>query len=253
MWKELAFMIPKEEELLDKLKSLGMLGFKAKRNKDVFNKDLPSDLQIDETSIETFFTFAKANEINTVFYRYKYYDPAIYLIDKDLLITYDKEENISLYEEKMAQYNKLVLEQDYNRPYSLTLLVLYNNKWVNFEIEECWISELGIMDDVEEAIKYVLQKDIDFDKINAENEKEAIENLWNYVYNDKTFQICTNQTMRKAYADNLEKLVPDLVEPLMNDRGFVSCLVARNFVELCWRFFKNDDTTVPYEVVINLK
>jgi len=229
-------------ELVNLLESAGIMAF------EVVEIDLSRKanlIVLASDDINTFIKFCLKNEIQTLFYFYGYYDAENYIINLDELFV-DEEEKyknkvFKFLSNGIADYNSIVSDMDFAKPYKLWIYCIYKNYTAAICIDDDWIAEMGIQTKDEKLHDLMIENDNRIQKVVEEKEADSDaeeeklrEELKAFIMQDANFKRCTNRDARHSYITSLLEKKQyrkyDGMFPLVRDKT--------TFIEEVWSDFR---------------
>ena len=153
-----------------------------------------------EADAENFLECCLSLGINTVFYKYKYYNILDFTVTDELLNEHtDSKQEFSFCQKWANQYNSITDKLDYENPYSLclfasagaiTMVCIIDNEWMEYEKAEdalCSFQE----EHEEELLEFFEYKE----------GPTLVDELRDTLLEDKEFRYCTNKMDRARYLD----------------------------------------------------
>lgn len=216
---------------------------------DVFNVTIqPNEKNVIQfKSFDNLLVFAKKHNIDTLFYQYIYISENDLIIDEDIIHDFARNfinnscNTIDIINKKVEEYNKKVYELDYEKPISLEIYFIYQG-FLYFTVEDdYWFIEKGFQSP-KTAIIDIAEKNIEkiSDEIAISNEirNKKREELRETLFNDKNFQNCTNQQLRRAYMQKLVRNNKDIYDLFFYNGGSWYDISPLAFAEEVWREYK---------------
>lgn len=222
--------IAREQELKERLDSIGLFGL---RINDI--KDKP-DVQLD-VGLDEYIDYLSRKNVDTVFYRYQYYDIEDYTIDKEMI-----KEDVCCEEQREELYLRIELHNekmqalDYENPQKLFLMANVDGKMVSMHLKNPWLDEMEIEESYDEIYLQYLEE---LAGKKREYEREYKKSVYEYLLKDEKFALCTNQSLRRDYADTLWVKHHNLFAEHLS-KGILECTnyKLRNMVETAWKLIK---------------
>lgn len=165
-----------------------------------------SNRKVSFDSFSMFSDFVINQSISCIFYKY------VFLSKEDCIITKDNDEFDDEYyyrykalKKYIDKYNSIVENVDFNRAFCVTLFCVYNGYIFEYE-EYCdWFEKEGL-ETSDNALQKMIEEhenDVDKERTLVEKEiREKREEVKKIVIDDAGFQVCTNQSLRRRYAEN---------------------------------------------------
>lgn len=216
-------------------------------------------------SVERFIEYLKRRNISTIFYKYYYYNIDEYLIDDELLESYElaKDETEEIIK-KIQKYNDEIAENfDFNKPKLLLLATPpESNILTCMYVSDPWLApdeetgEEKINTSPEAALdKMIYPHEDDLKKRivdkNAKNQyiKASFKKkLFTFLVNDSKFSLCSNKTLRREYLHNFKEYQPELtLTPKQWGREW-NPYGYRSFFEITWKLKKQGHITYTEDI-----
>jgi hypothetical protein len=189
-------------------------------------------------SIEEFINFADELEVKYLFYSYIYYSAENFIIPEDKFLDYPSE-----MQEEIKQRNVKIEDIDFDRPFSLTLIVSKERMNYLLDFWDDWLEDFGIgnpetdLDSLKEKYQTQISEII---KKREENTERKLENLRELILKDPKFKDCTNFGLRKEYLSSILKKEDMNEYPvILLDKGKLS-EKAINFINNTWKIYKKN-------------
>ncbi len=224
-----------KEQLIVVLNSMGL---------DVYEtlSDVDPDNSIELQNFDEFCRFIKNHQIDTVYYHFSYILPECLQIDDDTTNNLKfKDYMIETLSEEIENYNNSVLKLDFSKPYSLSLYCAYQNFIYFIEEDDYWFKDEGF-DTPEKAVINLADKYIEKIEI-AKSEMEQkrkyeLEKLRTQILKDEDFHKCTNEQLRRAYANRLFKDNSTLQNLFFSKNDGYFDFTVQSFIDKIWKEYK---------------
>ena len=151
-----------------------------------------------DLDVEGFLDFCVQHGIDTVFYKYAYYDKQDYLITEDLLQeNTENPEELAFCKEWANTYNAETDTLDFTEPYELALGATYGAMNIVLVVKNEWLVR-------EKALEALLayQEDNEDELLEMSDYDEGttiVDELREVLLADKVFRFCTNKEARSEY------------------------------------------------------
>lgn len=193
---------------------------------------------LDGLDIIPLITYAQQNSIKHIFYRYLYSDREFFLVDMEHSTGYI----YTIAKEEILLNNNKINKLDFTKPALLEVFCLHNGVCIMMNFEAPWMEGLLKKEDYLEMLKKKHTDLLNVQQKKQEEYEERIKSeLREFLLNNKEFQMCTNQNLRKAFFDKViqQKENEKFKIPFTNSNGRFSLWDALNYVDLVWAIFKS--------------
>lgn len=222
------------EGLLKNITDNGLYGIETNGNSNT------KQILMKSNKLEDIFKFAKANNINTIFFEYYYYDKEYFKISLEELDNKYPEEVVNILKDDIVEYNNEIDKINFETPIKLLIYCVYNGYLISIEQKDEWGE--NYKEDIvsgEEKMQSLFEKyQEDLENYLSEKEKQneiEREKLKQIVFNDVQFQRATNQKLRYAYINNFLKKNHKYWQ-LFGEHG----IEAYRWIETIWREYKDN-------------
>lgn len=200
-----------------------------------------------------FTEFIKSANIKRVFIYEHYEDVEDYYITEDVLskeARYENEEFLEYILPQINEYNRQIANLDFNYPsWVAAICFCDNNAFFTICNNDRLLNGEELKEPEEKYKMICLLNEEHREKIReiSENKIEVLrEELREQILSDKSFQLCTNQQLRRDYAHKLFKNMHKKFEPLKKvmyrENLSILSLEGKDFIELLWREIKEKNT-----------
>lgn len=225
-----------KEALVNKLTSL---------NLDVYETetDVIQERAIQLSNLEELCRFLQKHSISTVFFHYSYVSAETLEISAEVIETLRVDNEIlELMEEKFLEYNMDVYSLDFDKPCMLSVFVTHQGFMYYIEEEDFWFVEEGYGEPKTMAKLLVNEYFDEIVKIREMSKEKRIdgrEKLRQRLLEDKDFHKCTNNQLRRAYANKLYNDDPKVKELFYSPKYGIYDIPFNVFIETVWKEYKN--------------
>lgn len=148
--------------------------------------------------IDEFVNMCRNHQINTVFYKYSFYDPNLYFVTNEILENYtDNAKALSFCRAWAKKYNKNVASLDFDDPCGLVLCSTFASFTVICAVQNEWMKN-EVAEDA--LLTFQEEHDEDLSKFYETSEFPSLtDDLAEILLSDKTFRYCTNNSSRSNY------------------------------------------------------
>ena len=220
------------EELLKLINDNGLYSMETENNSDI------KQILIKSRKIDDIVKFAKANNINTIFFEYYYYNKEYFKIELEKLEEEYPEEIVNIMKNDIIEYNNKIDKINFETPIKLLVYCIYNGNSIAIEQKDEWGE--GYKESIvsgEEQMKIFFEKYQErLENYITEKEKQKeteLERLKQIIFKDEQFQRSTNKELRYAYINAFLKKNSKYLQ-LFGDHG----IGAYRWIETIWREYK---------------
>lgn len=253
--------IPKKEEFFDMLNSIGALPIEI-------NRFAANSFPVFEIcSLDELLSLLRTQPKTVVFYQIDYYNIDDYLIDEDDISIKDFEPDydIESFIERVKEYNsKLRTEYDFSKPNELRMsFILSDNCIIVCRLKDKWLhrslfqSGMGLIESPKDIFNALLFPDIEQQNAaeqkrkqrDLQSRRDRMKHLFDFISNDPSFLICTNQKSRQTYVKKFPERNPEQyeeIQQLFSERTVYYDLL--DFVEKVWKLKKEGKNQFTEEV-----
>lgn len=226
-----------KEELIKLIRDNGLNAFEASQMPKI------NDNTMILKEVNDIINFCQVNDIKNIFYHYILLDKEDYIIDDELQEEIEKE-IYKLIKKEIKAHNKRIESIDFTRPVVVNIATIFDGNVICVLQSDEWDEEINLLN-AEDTIEYLQENYEDILEQKEIERQEKLEELKSelkeYILNDETFFICSNQKLRRNYANTLSKNrnVKKYLEPFKNEyTGRVIISALDTFVEVVWAEYK---------------
>lgn len=193
-------------------------------------------------NLEDLMQFSCKHNIDTMFYHYSFIDEDLLSITEEVTSKLRLDEDtLLILHDKFDEYNKSVLELDFNKPVSLKIYCIYQGVIFFTQEDDYWFFEqgFGMPETACEELANKYYEDILAEK---KNKKQMIADarikLREQILKDVEFQRCTNEDLRRGYASKLFEDSKENKSLFYSEKGGLYDIPIYSFIEDVWREYK---------------
>jgi hypothetical protein len=234
MIEVIGIMLLTREELLNTLKDFNVYEILPEIKGSIMEFNSLNDL----------ISYALANNINSILYRYLYlYEEMLSITDETFKELHLNSEIIHIIQNDVDEYNGKLKNLDYSTPIGLEIYCIYNGMTFYFEDKNYWFLEMGYGFPKDDCVSIIEKYE---NKINEEFSKksekiiEGRNKLEEIIMEDINFYNCTNHNLRRKYA--VELMDSGKVDKFLfyKEQGGLIDYTIETFIEYIWRKYKDN-------------
>lgn len=224
-----------KDKLIKCLSEMGM---------DVYEtaSDVDGETAIQLLNFAEFCRFVQKHKIETIFYHYSYATAEAFQIDDEIIEKLNIDDEIlKVVKHEFDCYNQRLNDIDFNKPYCLSLYCIYQNFVFFIEENDYWFNGLGVKMPETVALELIDKyfEDIIEAKEAAKGRRaEQREVLRERILSDENFHKCSNQQLRRAYANKLFDGNDELQGLFCSKEHGLYDVSILTFIEEIWREYK---------------
>mgnify|MGYP003602419201 CR=1 FL=1 len=237
-----------EKSLLEsKIKEQGILSVEINNLFEFEDKFI----KLENENIDNLVTFAKSNDLKSIFYYYTYYDTEDYMIKEDDIeeeigerLDYFEQGLIDAFMAEVEEYNKKAADMDLSKPFQLCFFAIYQGYFIGGYYHDEDMDSDYSEDNYHKLLKLVekyfsreefIKKQEQEMQLGKQKKIEVLTRLKEYILNDPEFHKCTNDSLRLMYKTNLCKTNKDYSEYHKKEH-----YRAVRFIDALWKEHKNN-------------
>lgn len=236
-----------EKSLLEsKIKEQGILSVEINNLFEFEDKFI----KLENENIDSLITFAKSNDIKSIFYYYTYYDKDDYIIKDENIdeeigkkLDYFEQGLIDSFMAEVEEYNKQAAGMDISKPFELCFFTIYQGYLIGGyyqddylypgDSEDYYDKLLELVDKYFSEEEYMKQREQERNE-SKQKRIELLNRLKEYILSDPEFHKCTNDRLRHLYKSHLYRTNKDYFE-YRNNEPYNSVM----FIDALWKEHKN--------------
>lgn len=222
-----------EKELLELFAKSGIKGLKC--------VNLPESnlVDLDSSDLQSIIDYAKANDIDYLFYSYSYASRDFYLVDESKLV--GESDLAQIADEDISLHNEKVNMNDFEQPALLDVFCLHNGFAIYISNSIQWVNDLVSAKKCIEQLKEKYYNELNEIAEKRSSEREILlEELKPILLNDAEFALCTNQNLRREFIKKflLRQENERYKHLFFASNGYFNSYAALNFADSIYAIYK---------------